>query len=250
MNRSRSIIRPPILAAISSASIAACACAQTLSVEYSLSATEVYTGTLTPVANPNGLIEPGESVLLQMTVSFSPPVGTIVSTPSGPGPIVGFGGMAAHVSMYPTFTPGTWSDMALAPGWSGQPGFVQTQSNFVGAISPWQFPPWTGSPVIPDNPIENIWRCVWTPQSYEQQLINFQAGSEIGGPEFGILLVHYGNDPTTGQPLYDRASIPNANASTPATWVAIIPAPGTAGLLFLSGLFACSRKRTEHCDPA
>lgn len=235
------------IAAALIASIAPFAAAQSLFIDYSLSFTEVYTGTTTPVANPNGLIEPGESMLLQMTISFDPPVGTIVSTPLGDGPVVGFGYMSADIVPHPWNVQGTWTNLALAPGWLGDPGGPfppPTGSTLVG-MGVWQWPAHSGVPPLGANPVHNIWRGVWTPHSYEEQLIGWGINRQPGGPTFGSLLVHYANDPSTGQPLYTNLNIPVANTQTNGVWVQIIPSPGAAAILLLSGLLACRRERAE-----
>jgi hypothetical protein len=201
---------------------------------------EVHAGTNTPVATQNGLLEPGEAMRFELTVSFTPAVGTNVNWQPWP-PAPGSGTVAGLYTLNFDFLadgnpPGTWSNFAIAPGWAGGTSTGLPQ----GAISPFIGQVITSGTIAnPANPIERIWQGIWTPQSYEPRTLQWRRQSPVAQIPFGGLIFQYGTDPTTGAPLYT-----SFGAWTPAYLlpVTIIPAPAT-GIVLAAGSFIMFRRR-------
>jgi hypothetical protein len=194
-----------------------------VTLDYHFTTTEVYAGTTTPVANPNGLIEPGEGVLFQLTVSFAPPVGTALPAFPAPGTVAGLHEFVFHLVPRSGSGEGTWSHFAAAAGWIGQQG--QGPSGALSAALR-QFP-LPGQFADPQNPVINGLSQVWTPASYEPRVVDWevQAGSYLG---WGGVLVQVGTHPQGG-PIYNAASA--SFAPIRSFPVSIIPAPGAAVVL-------------------
>jgi hypothetical protein len=199
---------------------------------------EVYAGTTTPVAHPNGVLEPGESALLTLGVSFTP-VGTIVQyhdpLPGGTAPVAGFRGTGFGI-VATDAGPGVW-----AYGGGRWPGGIGAPYNhglgWTTASQPW--PP-AGALPDPVNPIPDLWKALWTPDSYDPRQVRFDLNlSQLLGGGNGHLYVVYGTDPVTGNPLVGAARA-WAN-SPPGVTIPTVPAPGAAPVLLT--LCACLRRR-------
>jgi hypothetical protein len=209
-----------------------------VTLDYHFTTTEVYAGTTTPVANPNGLIEPGEGVLFQLTVNFAPPVGSVLPGFPPPATVAGLGGFYFHFVPRDGSGDGMWSHFALAPGWLGANG-----GPIGGGVlnSAWlEQVPMLGQPADPRNPLVNGWSQVWTPASYEPRTVNWEAqpGSFIG---WGFVLVQVGTDPQGG-PIYNAA---NASFAPIRSFpVSIVPAPGAAVVLVV-GMMLMPRRRSR-----
>jgi hypothetical protein len=218
------------------------AVAQAPWIHFTLTLREVHAGTTTPVANPNGVIEPGEGILFELaSLRFEPEVGTIVQTPGGPGPVVGLWGLSALL-WGAGGAEGTWSNIYRAPAWSalGQPPHVGPGGSSLGPISLGQMPFPSANP---QNPIEGAFRAVWTPESYVPRTMYWIF--ENGTPNsWGEILVQIGTDPTTGLPQYRTLLVPQSSyTGNRLNEVQIVPAPGAGSVLALLALGGLSRRR-------
>lgn len=224
-------------------------------VDFTLSWLEVIAGTNTPIANPNGILEPGEAARLSISVAFSPPVGTITTYPMPPPPgigiVAGFGGMWEDLVAAPGGSPigaarGKWTFIHTAPGFAlGGSGTPTGGGAAVMGIGAGQFILPGGTP-NPANPIPNIWTGVWTPDSFEPRatkwLLHSTNSNKHLRPWFPhetrpYLLLQYGMDPG-GNFQYVAKFVPGTYGSTT---IPIIPAP--ASLLAVSALFLQRRRR-------
>jgi hypothetical protein len=224
------------------------AAAQTpqLNVEWSWS--EVAAGTTVPVTSPNGVLEPGESVLFRLSVSFEPPVGTPLPVPGYPNATVaGLGSVLfalyGRLESDPfVAAPGAFSHLGRRTEWrfgsplgEPTPGVAEIRHAGFG-----QFP-LAGQTANPENPIENVWQAVWTPAEYRIDTYNFFSAHEtpLGA---GFLLLQTGIDPITSAPLYEQVyGIPSPQGGVQ---IPMVPAPGAgvAGLVMVS-LLAWRRQR-------
>lgn len=210
---------------------------------YSLTFTEVVAGTNTPVASPNGLIEPGEGARLSLTIEFSPPVGsTITYTPPplpGTGTVAGLASIVVDLLSQPS-SPGTWNSVGRPAAWTlGDAG--NPDLNGVG----WQNAG-AGQFVLPGqtanatNPVSNIWFGVWNPASYAPRSVTWQSAAGQGPNDHTTILVQHGVGPT-GNPLYvSRAINPGQFGSVV---VPIVPAPGIGAVVLGGGCLALRRRR-------
>lgn len=205
-------------------------------VTHHLAWQEVETTTGLPVANPNGVLEPGESALISISMSFSPPVGAFYNgNPEWPV-------RALRSSFFNFFAgvEGTWSNRQLAPGWDafGPIGHVNPLGNpsanrkAIHSIMPFQLPD------NPDtsNPVQNVFQTLWTPDHYAFRPVHFSLWS-MGSLGAALWLVE---DPTVPQG-YSYASVTGVTGmmSIPMN----IPAPGPAFTILAAMLLAARRKR-------
>jgi hypothetical protein len=217
--------------------------AQQATFQHPFTTIEVLAGTTTPVANPNGLIEPGEGVLFELNLGFTPPVGTIVPWGTGTAEIAGLGDF--QFTFRPTVgtAEGFWSHLQIAAGWSGEPGQVGNLG--VWHVMIWQFPQ-GASLANPQNPIPAAWRGVWTPGSYEPRIMEWRPQlSGVAG--WGEILARTGTDPQ-GHPIYARVTA--TVATNPAYTVSIVPSPGMAGLLLAAPAVMLRRPRRDRRQSA
>jgi hypothetical protein len=215
---------------------AAATMAQVPEVVHTLSWMEVYAGTNTPVASPNGVLEPGEATLLRVSVSFTP-VGTLMPYhspyPGGIAPIAGMGESVFRIRNSGA-EGGDWSH------WGAQSPFMNRQGSIdptgvlvTGSIQdwPWNQPVWQPDPI---NPVPRFWEAVWTPSHYAPRIVEF--GFEDWVPPWirPFLWVTLGYDPTTGnwiggygqaQPMWGP---PVQFPVVPAPWTAAVIAAGCA----------------------
>jgi hypothetical protein len=195
---------------------------------------------------PNHILERGESVLLQLSVSFTnqntvasftPPVGgfssgTIRALGAG---FVDLRGAAA--------ASGTWDvnqshGYGVIPEWDlvgpGGQGTAQNGGATLADIQFGQFP--VGFPFNTTNPIPNIWSGLWTPESYAPRAVSFTLGpgTHSGGFASSVLL---------------RAGTTTAVAAfCPATLgsalIPIVPAPASLAALAIAAALAVRRRRS------
>jgi hypothetical protein len=203
---------------------------------------EVVAGTNTPVANPNGVLEPGEAARIVMSIEFSPPVGTLVTYPPPPGPgvgtVAGLGGARYDLASATPGWQGTWTHFQRRPEWAlGSIGSPAWNGNGIEGAQVGQFP-LPGTVANPENPIPDIWSAVWTPADFSARVVRFASFGQIF--ELGAsVYVQYGTDPTTNAPLYITARTQSHHGYVE---IPIIPAPGTGGLV-LGLLLLGSRRR-------
>jgi hypothetical protein len=229
------------------ASMTASALAQTTAdttVTYSLSWRECNSNG-TPVPAPNGMLEPGESVLFRMSVSFTnqngvatftPPAGTFSS-----GTLRGFGfGFLDLVGIGPQTT-GSWNlsaahGLGVHPDWNlvGPSGSGTPTANGSQVLNI-QFGQFHASPasIVGTNPIVDIYKAVWTPASYVIAEREFHLrGALAAAGSHSVVLLELG--PTL-----------LAGVSAPANFGSVViplPAPATLPLLAIAALFRRSRR--------
>jgi hypothetical protein len=199
--------------------------------------TEVYAGTNMPVANPNGIIEPGEAARIEMSVSFTPSVGTILPL----GTVAGLSFLACDLAGL-NMAEGTWSHIMRADGWVfGHPGSPNPAGTAVHNIFAGQFvwPP--GSIANPQNPIDMIWWGVWTPDTFTARTTIFESMGTSPLPTAGSssLIIQTGTL-TGGGPEY--STLP-ANLIFGSVHIPIIPAPGSVFILGIGAAAALRRRR-------
>ncbi|MFN0132059.1 MAG: hypothetical protein ACKVW3_05950 [Phycisphaerales bacterium] len=228
-----------ILAACGAASIAF---AQGELVTSNLRFAEVVAGTSTPVASPNGLIEPGEGVRLILDVSFSPPVGSSTTYPTPPPPGVGTIAGLSEVLFDLLGEPaaqGTWSSIFRPLEWRiGGPGVPQAGGTELRAAAVGQAI-FAGQTANATNPIPAIWQGTWTPASYTTRNVTWRsAGALAGGNNTTSLYIQY--DIVQGQPQYISKYVPGQFGSVV---VPIVPAPGFGAIVLGGGCLALRRRR-------
>jgi hypothetical protein len=201
--------------------------------------TEVVANSITPVAVPNGVIEPGEAVRIHVAIAFTPEVGSPVQyhlpSPGGVAPVAGFasGEFSLHAS---GALGGNWSHFIRPSGFHGGNGGFDPGGSLIGtSIS--QFPSPPGPIPQTTNPILNAWTAVWTPPTYQARTVRFTVEAAPKGPS---LFVALGPDPT-GTPLFGYA---HANRTySPFVEFQVIPAPGAAVVGLGLGVLAMRRSR-------
>jgi hypothetical protein len=198
--------------------------------------------------NHNGILEPGESALLGLDVSFSNQFTVATFSPLigsfGSGTIRGFG--AGFIDLRgDNAAAGTW-DVDQTHGYGVSPDWDLTGGSGNGA-------PTMGGAVLTDlvfgqtqlgsapistrNPIPSIWRGLWTPADYAARTVTFgSGGSPAMGNEIAYLLLRLSAS-SVGSPWV----IPqNLNLGT----VAIPIVPGSATITLLAaGLLVLRRHR-------
>jgi uncharacterized protein (TIGR03382 family) len=209
-------------------------------VTFSWAFTEVLANTTTPVANPNGLIEPGEGAELRLSVSFTPAVGGAITYTPPPG--TGNGTVGGLASIFFDLSAsaghnGTFHNITRLGAW-GIGGVGSIEANGVTAAQAGQFP-LPGQTANPANPINNIWRVRWTPNSYENRVVTFTAGKAAASSGTGAgLYIEYGGDPE--DPAYVSKQVAGNFGSAQIT---VIPSPSSLALLGLGGLVVGRRRR-------
>jgi hypothetical protein len=230
-----------ILALTAVAGLASAASAQE-TVTYTLSFVEVQAGTNTPVANPNGVVEPGEGARVQVSVNITPGIGSNATYTPPPAP--GTGTIAGLGSIFFDLTQsnaqgGTWNNIGRATGWNLGSGGTGNAGGGLDAAQAGQFV-LPGSVANSTNPVANIWRGVWTPSTYANRTVTFTSvAAAAGGANHSSILIQYGVDPD-GNPQYVGKFVGGVfgNVNIP-----VVPSPSSLALLGLGGLVAGRRRR-------
>jgi hypothetical protein len=198
--------------------------------------------------NHNGMLEPGESAVLRLSVGMTPgvntvipgrgiiggPTGTLRGIASGFIDLVGSGDTNGSFSLDPAAGYGvdpSWD--LVGPGGSGTPngtGLINIQFG--------QFP--TGSSSVnTTNPVVNVWSGAWTPESYAARTVSFgtATGTAAGPGNASAVIIKWGA--LNGNIQQARCRSDFGGVSIP-----IVPAPATLALLGLGGLFAFARRRS------
>lgn len=240
-------VRFPVASASAVAFFTAAARAEL--VTHSLTFVEVISGTNTPVPSPNGLLEPGESARLVLSISFTPLVGSTVAYPPPPPP-----GVGTCAGLYKIFidlantptTPGTWSMRAHAPGWGAGGNLGQSVANgaYLNDIGAGQLV-LPGQTANPANPVDSIWRGVWTPASYSPRTVTWNVGQGEPGIEASAIMIQFAVEPG-GAPQYTTLIVPGEYGTVA---IPIVPAPATAPVLILAAAGFAPR-RTRRLVPA
>jgi hypothetical protein len=215
-------------------------------VHLTLNWLEVVSGTNTPVASPNGMLEPGESARISISVLITPPIGSPATypppPPPGTGTLAGFGGMRINLLTKGPGNPavagaGSWYGITRDPAWSlgTSVGWPQGSGSIVEDIIAGQYVP-PGMTANSANPITDIWRGNWTPTSFTGRSVSWATAPGYGEIPLAIL-IRYGTDPA-GHPMYVGKIVPGTYGSTT---IPIIPAP--ASLFALSAILLQRRRR-------
>jgi hypothetical protein len=203
---------------------------------------EVVAGTTAPVSNPNGVIEPGESARISMTVSFAPPVGTIMTYTPPPGP--GFGPVAGLANAFGDLRTtvegrGTWYSLQRDPAWAiGGIGSVYGDGRGIAAWQLGQFP-LPGATANPANPVTDVWRVHWTPDDYSARTVTFTGQKAVSSPGTGgAVYINYGEDPSAPQYLSKPLHVNFGSLQ-----IQVVPSPSALGVLALAAAAAGRRRR-------
>ncbi len=228
---------------------------EVMQVSYTWS--EVVAGTLSPVASPNSVLEPGDGArihlsivalrdgvdVMGMTATYQTPPGPGVGTVRGIGYFLysldGTGGSAT----------GTWSNRAINPILNAG-AFVGNALNGGATLDSFgggQFLP-AGQTANATSPIAPAFRGVWTPTTYATRTVNFK-GSGHAGPAglWNGIILQYGtafldpSDPTTEYALYYGKDL-QTNFGTGVN-IPIAPAPGSALALACATVIRLRRTR-------
>ena len=164
--------------------------------------------TVSDTGNGDGVIEPGESALLTLSVAFDP-VATGLAL-AGPYTI---SGEAA-------WSRGTVDDRAnlFDPHDFFDDGSLDELTNAISDIEHFQFPPVAGEHFYPDNPID-VFAIRWTPADYRPATVVLNNGA----PDAWIYLDNFGQ-----WALYDGAGGNGAFDVVPASPTTIVVAFGIA----------------------
>jgi hypothetical protein len=243
-----------VLAAMGLAALAGVANAQSTT-----NATVNYTLTWGDTGDNDGVVEPGESARVRMTVAFTPAVGTVIGyTPAGggsaTGTLMGFGSAFVDFNLAQAnggtlTTTGSTGGIAngRAGAWAVVPGGNGTVSgDSIINVQPAQFP-FNSEPFDPDNnttgvrttnPIANIYTFVWTPASYASRTVT--VGMTASVPANGnAAAVMIRTNPDTSLPPTAVAALFNLGSAS----IPVVPAPSSLALLGLGGLIAGRRRR-------
>jgi len=241
-----------VLAVVAVAGLAAAANAQE-SFVYSLTFTEVNAGTSVAVSAPNGTIDTGEAARVALKITMTPGIGaTVTYTPPpapGTGTLAGLGSVFFDIGQTNALG-GTWNLITRNAGgadingtpnnWTLGGAGVGNAAGGIDAAQAGQFV-LPGSTANVSNPIVNIWRATWTPSTYTNRTVTFQSAAAVAaGPNHSSILVQYGLDPNTGDPLYVAKYI---SAQFGNVQIPVAPAPASLALLGLGGLVAGRRRR-------
>lgn len=228
-------------ALVAAAGLAAAAQAQE-NIAYTLSWIEVVAGTSTPVPAPNGQLEPGEGARIRLSVNITPGIGaTATYTPPpapGAGTIAGLGSVFFDLAQTNAFG-GTWTNFNRLPAFAlGANGSPQADGGIHAAQC--------GQFVLPGNfanstnPINNIWQATWNPSDYTIRPITFRVqGAVAGGNNHSSILIQYGTEPGTGDPLYVGRFVDATFGQVTIN----IPGPASLAVLGFAGLATIRRRR-------
>jgi hypothetical protein len=218
-------------------------CAADPVVTLTWSFTEVYAGTNTPVASPNGVIEPGEAARIELTVSFSPAVGTLVQLTWTEGTVAGLAHTGCDL-VGTNMAEGSWGHISRLGAWVfGPGGFPTPDGAAVESISVGQFP-LPGTTANPQNPVEAIWSGVWTPDVYVPRTTIFASMMTSPPPFVSVssLYLQIGTDPG-GYPIYTTTGSITQTVFGSVN-ISVVPSPGM-GVLAVGAAMMSRRKRMQ-----
>jgi len=243
-----------VLAAAGLAAFAGIANAQSTT-----NATVTYALTWGDTGDNDGVVEPGESARVRMTVSYSPASGTVINyTPSGggsaSGTLMGFGSAFVDFSLGGAnggtiATTGSTGGIAngRAGAWAVVPGGNGTVAgDTIINVQPAQFP-FNSDAFDPDNnttgvrttnPITNIYTFVWTPASYNSRTVQVTMSPSAASNGNAAAVMVRTNPDTSLPPTAVNALFNLGSASIP-----VVPAPSSLALLGLGGLIVGRRRR-------
>jgi hypothetical protein len=197
--------------------------------------------------NGNGILEPGESAVLRLTVSMTPAVDTVIRFTGGQGGPTGTLRGIASGFIDLTGTGRTQGPFNLDPlaGYGVQHSWdtVNSFPGFPNGTGLWniqfaQFP--TGSSSVnTTNPVVNVWSAAWTPSSYSARTVTFgTAPASASGGEASAVIIKWG-------PLNANIQVATCLSEFGNINIPIVPAPAGLALLGLGGVVASARARRE-----
>ncbi len=229
-----------------------------VTVTYTLAWTEVDAAApYAPVANPNGILEPGEGARFTFNGEFDVAPGTSIAYPAslnpgsaGAGTLAGFwngnlnltgdAGAASAAGSWVvsanTTPPNNANRLGVVPPFAAgaQNGDPNANGSGLTNISPAQFGA-DPSGLNSVNPTPTMWRGVWVPTSYDSRTVSFALS--LGA--LGLQTQMFAFDNVSPLPAVFNA---NSNYGA-AVNVPIVPAPSSLALLGLGGLVAARRRR-------
>jgi hypothetical protein len=187
--------------------------------------------------NGNGVVEPGERVLLALDVSFTNQNGLAHVIPSPNfqwGTIRGFG--SGYLDLHGSGgAQGEWDldqghGHGVDPMWDVYGMGNGSPTNGGADVLNLQFGQFAPIPeaIVTTNPIHTIWSGLWTPSSYEARTVSFApAGAAAAGPAIASLLLR-----TSGSSLGAAFVVPS-HLIFEGVAVPIVPTPGALGVIAL-----------------
>jgi hypothetical protein len=226
---------------------------------------EVNAGTITAVASPNSILEPGEAARIRIgtearingtsaigqTSTYTTPApggtGTVRGLGSAVYDLVGDNNAATANGTWGGFVGGFTGPLSGQPFNSGlSPGTAQAGGSSVHGMGGAQFL-LPGQSATGTNSNVQVFRGVWQPASYAQRTVAFQGRASVLVPtgEQNSILIAYGlgTDPGTGE-NFDLlvGKYFSTNFGT-ALNIPVVPAPSSLALLGLGALVAGGRRR-------
>jgi hypothetical protein len=194
--------------------------------------------------NSNGVVEPGESVLVRIQFSFTNQNGSGTINPAGggspvPGIIRGFGLGALELDAIGQAA-GSWDvnpahGYGISPAWNltGQP-VPDPAGAGLDSVDFGQFI-FSPAQVNAANPVIDVLTALWTPDSYDPRWLNFQLVPDpaANGQHSSV---YFEVDP-------DHVVAASCPADFGSIGLQIIPAPGSAALACLLLPVAFRRRR-------
>jgi hypothetical protein len=215
---------------------------QTLDVYHHLTFREVDAVTGQPVAVPNGILEPGEAALISLSISFSPPVGSVMPTIPPSGGVYTVHALArSHLNLYGIGeATGNWTGLQLKPGWEAFPlpwpaaGEPTPTGRDIYMIIPCQLA--VGADT--SNPVENIWQGIWRPAQYTPRTAGFSTwpAGAAGFQVASSLWIHDSGPP-------ESYGVASAWTNIGQVMFPIVPAPGSGALLAAAVVVLNVRRR-------
>jgi hypothetical protein len=195
--------------------------------------------------NHDGLLAPGESAILHLTVTMTPPVGTVIPFTGGQGGPTGTLRAIASGFIDLTGTGGTQGAFDLNPlagygvdpTWDlvGPAGYGTPNGTGLINIQFGQFS--SSSSTNTTNPLVNVWNAAWTPASYAPRTVTFGTAATTGsGGVASAVIIKWG-------PLNGNLQTVSCLSDFGTLQIPIVPAPPSVALLGIGGVVACTRPR-------
>jgi hypothetical protein len=202
--------------------------------------------------NNNGVLDPGESALLSLDVSFTNQNGLASFTPPlGPFSAGIIRGLGSGYLDFHGSTPaqGSWNvdpqqGYGVAPDWDTTQNGEGTPANGgqdLLRIAFAQFDP-TPASIITTNPVIAVWRGLWTPSSYEPRSVTFaSARSYAAGPSAGFIALRLSATEVA------NVAVDPANLMFGSVMIPVVPALPVLPYLPAVVVIVTRRQRAEPC---